>query len=65
MSRAKMWANFEVLAKISCVFFLDQHKNLNDHLAPLVGNPCSNHTNNLFLALDFSLFITKNVLSHM
>ena len=24
-------------------FFFDQHKNLNDHLAPLVGNPCSNH----------------------
>ena len=40
-----MWANFEVLTDIAWVdlFFLDQHKNLNDHLAPLVGNPCSNH----------------------
>ena len=44
MSRAKIWANFEVSAEISWFdLFLDQHKNLNDHLAPLVGNPCSNH----------------------
>ena len=44
MSWAKMWANFEVSAEIAWVdLFLDQHKNLNDNLAPLVGNPCSIH----------------------
>ena len=43
MSRAKMWANFEVSAEIAWVdFFLDQHKNLSDNLAPWL-DPCFNH----------------------
>ena len=44
MFRAKMWANFEVSAEIAWVdFIFISTQKLNDHLASLVENPCSNH----------------------